>query len=336
MKPTDFATRLTAFLREYLPAQRNASPNTIKSYGQTFSLLLVHCRDQHGLAPDRVDLDRLTPEIILAFLADLEERRKCSIATRNQRLAAIRSFFRYLQDLEPGRLLQCQRILAISGKRAPVRTDVNHLVPQRMKQLLDGPDLRLSAGQRDAALLSLLYDAGLRVQELIDLTPAQVRLESPAQINVMGKGRKRRLVPLMARTGELLGMYLRKHNLDDPKRHKAPLFFNRQGKPLTRAGVRYIVRKYAQKMEPDAAGVHEQVTPHTLRHSKAMHLLQSGNPLVVIQSFLGHSDIRTTTTYAKADLQMTRAALEKTASATPEPPPPWKEEPDLLAWLRSL
>jgi len=336
MKPTNFALRLTAFLREYLPSYRNASPNTIKSYGRTFALLLVYCRERHGWSAHRLNLDSLTPEVILDFLDDLETHRHCAVATRNQRLAAVHSFFRYLQEVEPDHLLQCQRILAISCKRTPTQTNVYHLTPERMKQLLAQPGLDTLQGRRDTALLSLLYDAGIRVQELIDLKPAHVRLESPAQIRVMGKGRKCRLVPLMVATVELLRAYQHDQHLDTPERSQSTLFFNRHGNPLTRAGVRYIVHKHAKAIQTDYNDPSERVTPHTLRHSKAMHLLQSGNPLVVIQSFLGHADIRTTTIYAKADLNMTRAALQKTASVTPKDPPPWKRTPGLLDWLRSL
>jgi site-specific recombinase XerD len=334
MKPTDFANRLTAFLSEHLSAQRNASPNTIKSYGQAFALLLCYCRDHHRLSPQRVTLDHLTPEVILAFLDYLERRRHCSIATRNQRLASIRSFFQYLQDLEPARLLQCQRILAISGKRTPVSVTVDYLTPERMQALLARPSLTSRNGRRDAALLSLLYDAGLRVQELIDLSLADVRLDSPAQISVMGKGRKRRIVPLLSATIALLHAYLRDER---PQSAERPLFCNRQNGSLTRAGVSYILRKYGNRTVLQNGDRYEGVSPHTFRHSKAMHLLQAGNPLAVIQSFLGHSDIRTTTIYAKADLAMTRAALEKTVSAIPDAPlPSWIEKPDLLSWLRSL
>ena len=334
MKPTDLALRLSTFLGEHLPAQRNASPNTVKSYGQTFTLLLVYCRDRRQLPPQRLTLDQLTPEIILAFLDDLELQRKCSITTRNQRLASIRSFFRYLQELEPAMLLQCQRILAIPGKRAPASMIVNYLTPERMKTLLARPDMTSRNGRRDVAMLSLLYDAGLRVQELIDLPLAGVRLDTPAQVTVIGKGRKRRIVPLLSATVALLRVYLRDER---PEIADRPLFRNHQRMTLTRAGVRYIVRKYAETVEPGGCDHYERVSPHTFRHSKAMHLLQSGNPLPVIQSFLGHSDIRTTTTYAKADLEMTRAALEKTVSATPRASlPSWIEKPDLLTWLRSL
>lgn len=336
MKPTDCAMRLSSFLAKYLPTQRNVSPNTIKSYSQTFALLLVYCRDQRRLPPHRLTLDQLTPEVILAFLDHLESQRKCCVSTRNLRLASIRSFFRYLQEWEPARLSQCQRILAIPSKRGPVRTNINYLTPEQMKSLLACPDLTTRHGRRDVAMLSLLYDAGLRVQELIDLMQTSLRLDTPAQVTVTGKGRKRRIVPLLSATVQLLRTYLRNEPEAEAEsgRH---LFLNHQGTPFTRAGIRYIVRKYARAAKPDNGPVIGRVSPHTFRHSKAMHLLQSGSPLAVIQSFLGHADIQTTTIYAKADLQMTKAALEKAGSATPATSlPSWVEKPDILAWLRSL
>ena len=334
MKPTDFAIRLSSFLSEYLPAQRNASSNTIKSYAQAFALLLVYCRDRRRLPPQRLTLDGLTPEVILAFLDHLERQRKCCIATRNQRLASIRSFFRYLQEWEPARLPQCQRILAIPSKRGPTGAIFNHLMPEQMKSLLASPNLTTRKGRRDVAMLSLLYDAGLRVQELIGLTTTGLRLDTPAQVTVTGKGRKQRIVPLLPATVQLLRAYLRDEQHDESDR---PLFPSRQRMPFTRNGIRYIARKHARAIKQSNGPVVEKVSPHTFRHSKAMHLLQSGTPLAVIQSFLGHASIQTTTTYAKADLQMTRAALEKTASGTsPVSLPSWVEKPDLLAWLRSL
>jgi len=337
MKPTDLARRLTAYLSEFLPGQRNASPNTVKSYAQAFTLLLRHFRDHRKLSPERLTLDHLAPDAILEFLRTLEDGRNCCVRTRNQRLAAIRSFFRYLQALLPERLSQCQRILAIPPKRAPRNTTINHLTPTCMKALLAQPDQHTVRGRRDATLLALLYDTAMRVQELSDLTPGQLRLESPAHVNVTGKGRKRRLIPLLRATVALLRNYLAEQGLDAPETRSTPLFHNRQGQRLAPNGVRYIVRKYARRVEKSLGTARVQVTPHTFRHSKAMHLLQSGNPLVVVQSFLGHADIQTTTVYARADIEMTRAALASSPVATPKArTPSWEKQPGLLAWLQSL
>jgi site-specific recombinase XerD len=337
MKPTDFALILQKYLREYLPDQRNASPNTIKSYAMTFSLLARHFEDRQGIPPDRLALDHLTADAVRDFLRDLESGRGSCISTRNQRLAAIRSFSKFVQRAWPERLAQCQRIRAISGKRGPKSATIHHLTPECMKALLAQPDQCTARGRRDAVLLSLLYDAGVRAQELADLTPEKVRLDAPAQIVVTGKGRKRRTIPLMCAMVALLRPWMKEQGLDVPERRDEPLFRNPQGRRLTTNGIRHIVRKYADRMPAAAEAGQKRITPHTFRHSKAMHLLQSGNPLVVVQSFLGHEDIQTTTMYARADLEMTRAALAKAPGATPEAgPSSWCQKPGLLEWLRQL
>ena len=337
MNPTDFALILQKYLREYLPDQRNASPNTIKSYAMTFSLLARHFEDRHGIPPDRLALDHITVDAVLDFLRDLENGRGSSISTRNQRLAAIRALFKFVQRTRPERLAQCQRIRAISGKRGPKSAMIHYLTPERMKTLLAQPDQCTLRGRRDTALLSLLYDAGVRAQELADLTPGKVRLDAPAQIIVTGKGRKRRTIPLMRPTVTLLRPWMKEQGMDVPERQDEPLFRNPQGGRLTTNGIRHIVRKYADRMPATTELGQKRITPHTFRHSKAMHLLQSGNPLVVIQSILGHEDSRTTEMYARADLEMIRAALAKAPEATPRAgAPSWCRKPGLLEWLRQL
>jgi integrase/recombinase XerD len=335
MKHSDFATRLESFLREFLPAQRNASRHTIRNYGYAFLLLLEYFRTICSLPAHRLTLDHLTPESITGFLDWLERVRENGVNARNQRLAAIHSFFRYLQTRHPERLNQCQRILNLKSKRGQRKQVINHLSPKLVSDLMSGPDLKTKRGRRDATLLALLYDTGMRVQELCDLTPKCLRMEPPAHVSVLGKGRKHRIVPLMSDTVELLKTYLVEHDLTGEQHIHSPLFFNQQRKPLTRGGIRYILRKYASRLSLD--GIATVVTPHTLRHSKAMHLLQAGNPLVAIQSILGHADIRTTMIYASADLKMMRAALEKAPAVTPESEriPTWTE-PDTLVWLQNL
>jgi integrase/recombinase XerD len=337
MSPTDFATHLTAFLTHYLPAQRNVSPNTIKSYRDAFVLLLRYCRDVRRLAPDRLGLEQIDPPLVLEFLDHLEKERRCKARTRNLRLTAIHAFFRYLQTEEPGFLLRCQRILAIPLQRhAP--PSVEYLSPESLAAILRQPDLARRAGRRDAVLLSLLYDTGSRVQELIDLSVRDVRLESPAQVRITGKGRKTRVVPLMKSTVELLRDYLREQDLSGPERLDQPLFPNRYGGRLSRSGIRYLVAKYTERACATPPSVPlPKVSPHTFRHSKAMHLLQSDNPLVVIRDFLGHADLKSTEIYARADLDMKRRALDKASIKSPTPAlPPWQKDKGLLEWLTSL
>jgi integrase/recombinase XerD len=337
MRPTNFATHLTAFLTNYLPVQRNISPNTIKAYRDAFVLLLRYCRDARQVAPDRLSLEQIDPALVLEFLDHLEKDRRCTARTRNLRLTAFHAFFRYLQTEEPGFLLPCQRLLAIPLQRQVPR-GVDYLSPESLAVILRQPDLARRAGRRDAVLLSLLYDTGTRVQELIDLSVRDVRLESPAQVRVTGKGRKTRVVPLMNGTVELLDEYLREQGLSGPEQLDKPLFRNRFGERFSRSGIRYLVEKYTQcACATQTPPQLRKVSPHTFRHTKAMHLLQAGNPLVVIRDFLGHAAIKSTEIYARADLDMTRRALDKASEKSPTlEMPSWQKDKGLLEWLASL
>jgi integrase/recombinase XerD len=336
MKPNDFAIRLTAFLGQYLPAQRNVSPHTIKAYRDAFKLLLYYCRDRHGRSAERVSLDLLDASLVLAFLQYLQYQRHCSPRTCNHRLSALHAFFRYLQTAEPERMVQCQRILAIPLQRC-VQPALSYLSKEDLSAILAEPDLSTTRGRRDATLLSLLYDTAARVQELVDLSVGDVRLDTPAQVRLTGKGRKARVVPLLSATVALLSDYLEEHQLNRPERLPYPLFWNRRRERLTRSGIRYVLAKYAHRARTKNGNLPMKVTPHLLRHSKAMHLLHAGNPTTVIQAILGHADLRTTDIYARANLEMKRRALEKAAPGAPSVCcPTWQNNPDLLDWLRAL
>jgi site-specific recombinase XerD len=339
MTLTDFGQRLSAFLSDYLPAQRDLSPNTIRSYRDTFVLLLRYCRDVRGMNVEGLTLPMINAALITDFLNYLEQERHCRTATRNQRLAAIHAFFRYAQAEAPEALLECQRILLLPMKRHP-RTEIAYLSVEEITAVLRQPGRDTPQGRRDAVLLSLLYDTGARVQELVDLTVGDLRLETPAQVRLTGKGRRVRVVPLLPQMTKLLQSYLEEHHLLQAGRMDRPLFQNRYGQGLTRSGVRYLVQKYiaqARSIQP-SLGVH--VTPHVFRHTKAMHLLQAGNALVVIRNLLGHADVRTTEVYAKADMRMKRQALEKAAYLPPAAPegrdPSWLRDHSLLDWLTKL
>jgi len=232
--------------------------------------------------------------------------------------------------------VQCQQILAIPFQRC-ARPTVNYLSTEELSEILAQPDLATDHGRRDAVMLSVLYDTGARVQELVDLSVRDIRLASPAQIRLTGKGRKTRVVPLLSGTVELLAQYMREHRLNCPERMDSPLFFNRQGEHLSRSGVRYLLTKYTEDARKAKPGLPEKISPHTLRHSKAMHLLQAGNPATVIQAILGHADIRSTDIYARADMEMKRRALEKAAKMAPSGTlPSWQRDKGLMDWLRSL
>ncbi len=335
MKTDAFPKRLESFLREFLPSQRNASPHTIQDYGYAFALWIDFLNTAMNVPPDKVGFDHFTADIVARYLDWLEAERGNSIETRNHRLAAIRSFARYVQRRHPERIDQCQMIRAMRAKKGPKDSIVRYLTQEQISALLAGPDMTRRSGRRDATLLSLLYDSGIRAEELCLLTPERLRLEDPCHISVMGKGRKRRPVPLTRGTAALLRQYMEENALNDEAKRGSPLFFNQQRQRLTRGGVRYILRKYLPQLPAGDRG--ERISPHTLRHSKAMHLLQTGNPLVAIQSILGHAKIETTLRYAYADPEMIRRAMEKTPGHTPatEKIPRWRE-PETFAWLRNL
>lgn len=271
------------------------------------------------------------------FLQWLEDERNCKAATRNQRLAAIHSFFSFLMVEEPQYIQQCQQVLSIPMKKAD-KPPLMYLPLDSIKGLLEQPDRTTTQCKRDAVLLSLLYDTGARVQELVDLRVCDVALNDTVTIILTGKGGKSRIVPVMKPTGELLKQYIEGAGLSSPVYSRNPLFTNRGNKPLTRAGVTYILKKYAGQAQ--AAGVKDisdEITPHWLRHSKAMHLLQSGANLVYIRDLLGHSDISTTEIYARADEKIKRKALmEAYNSPISDELPTWKQDKDLLDWLKSL
>ena len=336
MKPTDFSVHLTAFLTHHLASQRNLSANTVRAYRDAFALFLRFCRDQRGIAPERLRLKHIDVPLVEAFLDHLEDDRHVSIGTRNHRLAALHSFFRYIQSEAPDHLLRCQRILAIPSRRQP-RKLVGYLSRELLVEILAQPDLGEPDGRRDAVLLSVLYDTGARVQELIDMTAGDVRLDQPAQVRLFGKGRKTRAVPLMDPTADLLRDHLRENGLDRPEKFDEPVFQNRRGGRLTRWGVRYILDKHVRAVREARPGFTQPVSPHTLRHTKGMHLIQAGVSIEIVRDFLGHQEVTTTQIYARANLEMKRKALEKVADSSTFPDvPSWQSDRALLEWLHAL
>jgi integrase/recombinase XerD len=336
MTPTPLAKSLQAFFTAYLPMQRNVSAHTIRSYRDMMTLLLRFCRDKKGLVVERLSLVQLDAALIIEFLDFLEIERHCSIRTRNQRLAALHAFVRYVQVEVPEYLLHCQRLLAIPFKRC-AQPILQHLSAEQVKAILAQPNVLTAKGRRDLVLLSLLYDSGARVQELIELSLAALRLEAPAQVRLTGKGRKIRIVPLLPNTALLLADYLREHGLDQPGGERRLLFANYHGEHLSRTSIRDMIQKYAGQARHQGTPIPNGISPHTFRHSKAMHMLQAGIPLVIIRDFLGHADITTSEIYARADLDMKRQALEKlTPVFTAPASPSWRDDPSLLAWLQAL
>lgn len=337
MKPTDFSRYLSDFLTRYLPGERGVSPNTILSYKDSFLLFVTFMQEGKCITAERLVLKSITKEVVVEFLDWLQNQRSCSNSTRNTRLAALHSFFRYLQYQNPENLHEWQKILSIRIKTTK-KQSVNYLTLDGIRLLLEGADTSTSKGRRDLALLSLLYDSGARVQEIIDLVPSMLRLDTPCTVKLVGKGNKARIVPLMQSQVKFVKLYMSENKLLGPFTNMHPLFYNSRKEKLTRAGISHILLKYANiAREKDAVLIPDKISCHSLRHSKAMHLLQSGVNLVYIRDILGHTSVQTTEIYARADSLKKREALEKAYSeVVPKEIPVWLAKNDVLAWLQGF
>lgn len=296
---------LRRYFYEYLVSQRDLSPRTIGNYRDTFRLLLEFLERRYRIKPDFVCVDDLDAPRVLTFLDDLERRRGNTARTRNARRAAIRSFLRYAAATNPLLLPVAQRVLAIPAKRFE-RASVGYLTREQIQAIIDSPDTTAFSGQRDRVLLLLLYNTGVRVSELAGLRIQDVSLESRMSIHVHGKGRKNRSVPLWRQTVKLLRGWLRQ--LDGAP--DSPLLPNARGNPMTRSGIAQRLRlavKRAASAQPSLRSL--RISPHLIRHTTAMHLLQSGVDLSVIAMWLGHETTQTTHQYLDADLEAKKQAL---------------------------
>lgn len=330
MKKTDFTKALTSYFSTYLPETCGVSPNTCNSYRDAFKLLLLYFQEEKGVPANSIELRMLNRNLASDFLDWLEAQRKVSVTTRNQRLAAMKAFAHYVQYRNPEYLENCTDIIAMRPKKheKPV---IPFLTEEELKALLTQPDPSTRHGLRDLTLLSLLYDSGARVQEITDLKLKDIRLTNPAMATLTGKGRKTRQVPLMKETCKLLDAYIRNFNLNSEPL-TSPLFFNQKGQALSRYGITYILKKYVSQAELDSDT--RKISPHVLRHTKAMHLLRAGVNMIYIRDFLGHVDISTTEVYARIDAEMKRKVFEeKVPNFTPNTTMPWEEDKDLLQWL---
>ena len=338
MAETDFARHVAGFLSRYLPGQRNVSTNTIASYRDAVKLFLLFCQTERKIEPDDIHIADVGPDFLSSYLDWLEHTRHCGVATRNQRLAAFKSFFHYVAAVDPEHLYACQRILGVPMKK-PARRSMSFFSPEGLHRLLSQPDTATHKGRRDHALLVVLYDCAARVQEICDLRVRDVRLEQPATVMLHGKGRKSRIVPISGKTASIMRAYLEERGwTDNGGTLDFPLFMNSRKTKLTRAGVAHILRRYVTGMAlADSREVPERVSPHCLRHSKAVHLLRSGVPLIYIRDFLGHVSVTTTEVYAKVDAEQKRRALEEAYEVpSQDPVPEWRNDKGLISWLSEL
>lgn len=324
-----------SFFRDYLQRLQGASTHTVRAYRDTLRLLFIYLADTKGCAVADLQISDLRVDAIAAFLTQLESVRANAVVTRNYRRAAIRSFCKHLIRVDLPHAEQYQRILALPAKksRQPLAT---YLEAEEVHAIIDQPDRHTALGQRDHGLLLFLYNTGAHISEALTVRCADLHLTPPRQVRLHGKGRKDRLCPLWPETTQALQCL-------PAVRNNTPgnfIFVNRQGEPLTRDGVAYLLRKYVTAAIPTAPTLQRRkITPHVLRHSCAVALLQSGVDITVIRDYLGHASVATTSRYLTTNLQMKRAALEafwERAGITPVNATPWQPSPDLLTFLASL
>lgn len=326
-----FGTLLTRFFTQRLMGQRHASPHTISSYRDTFRLLLQFAHARLKKAPAQLAWNDIDAPLISAFLDDLQTRRKITARSRNIRLTAIRSLFRYAAFELPAQSEQIQRVLAIPNKRC-VRKQVDFLTQPEVDALLAAPDPRTWSGCRDHAWLLLALQTGLRLSELTGLTCQDLHLDAGAYVHVLGKGRKERCIPLTKQTVAVLRAWM-KH---PPRGDGTVLFPNRLGQRMGSTGLQYLLAQHAATAQKACPSLKDKrVSPHKLRHTLAMELLHAGVETTVIALWLGHESVETTQIYLEADL-----ALKERILATTNPmngtPGVYRPDDQLLAFLNKL
>ena len=338
MKTTDFAYYLSKYFKTYMPGTQGLRKQSIRSYKNGFYVFFRYMKNVKGIVPDKITIDTFNVELLMEFLDYLENNGN-SVATRNHRLTVLRSFFNYIQLVDPEHILLMQQLLSVKHKKAPKPT-VNYLTIDGIKCILDAPLSTTRHGYRDMMLLATLYETGARVSEITGLTIGDIRFESPATALLHGKLGKSRIVPLSDELADKIQNYLSKEKLTGFEHRSRLLFTNHSGNMLTDAGVRYILKKYADSTRRERpALIPEKLTTHSLRHSKAMHLLQSGVDLIYIRDVLGHEHLKTTEIYAKTDSKQKRKAIEAAYCDLPDDSDfagDWNQDAGLMQWLDNI
>lgn len=311
MNKKTFSDMLEMFFLTYLPGELGLSSNTIRSYRDTFILFISYMDNVKKKSPEKIQFDDFSKDEILLFLKWLEDSNGNTANTRNQRLAALKSFSKMVMSKCPEYISKCTDILGIRAKKQ-IKDVIKYISFEELTCLLSQINTNTKQGRRDLVLISLLYNTGARVQELINLTPGDFRLDYPATVELLGKGNKKRFVPLDEPIAKLITGYMKEQGLSKVSKSNHPMFFNARHEALTNPGVTYIINKYV----PMVRAIHPEmltikITPHVFRHSRAMHLLQGKVPLPYIRDILGHVSVVTTEIYAKVDSKLKREALEK-------------------------
>lgn len=308
-KPQTLATLIESYFKQRLIAQRHSSPETIASYRDGLRLLVVFASECLHTAPEKLTVENLDRDVVLAFLDYLEQTRGNCIRTRNSRLAAIRSFFRYVAYLDPTAMGVVQRVLAIPEKRT-VKPILGYLTREELDVLLGVPDRNSRQGRRDYALLLFMARTGARVSEAVGVNASDLRLNRPYEVMLRGKGGKERLTPMRADLVDVLNTLCEEMSV--APNAVTPIFVGMAGKRLTRHGVMHLMRRTVPMAVAQMPALAKKtITPHTLRHTTAMHLLQDGVDLNMVRSWLGHVNLNTIHQYVEADVEMKRRILEQ-------------------------
>jgi len=331
-----FSYIVTAFFTNYLAAERGLAVNTIVGYSYCMRLLINFACDRFGVEPEKLAINQLSRELIIEFLDYLETTRLNVESTRNQRLAAIKTFFHFLARNVPEMMHLNATVQAIQEKKVEQKPP-SSMTMAEVNAILAVPDPDTLLGVRDRALLQLMYNSGARVQELADLTFADVRFQTPFTVTLTGKGRKTRVIPLWDKTVTMINHYIQRRQRSGVKSDH--LFVNHRGNPLTRFGIERMVTKHARQAAPECPSLcGRAITPHVYRHTAALHLLEATNDMFIVKDWLGHADIRTTNRYLEVSVERKRAALEKFPPPDGDAPPeqPHWKQPELMAFLSRL
>ena len=305
------------YLKIYLPKQRKLSPNTIRSYREALELMVDFIKEQNNIPLGDVTFEMLTAETVLGFLDYLEAERGCSIATRNNRLAAIRAFLKFAADRDVTTVIYLNELKKVPVKKPEEIEVIGYMSKEAISAIVEQAADSKPKGLRDKFFMILMYDTGARLQEMIDLKLCDLRISKTSTVTLHGKGGKIRTVPIMEKTVLYLRRHLSAFHQDVSLSSAVPLFYSEihgQKKPLTGRRIRYLVKDYGVKARAICPNVPENVHPHLFRHSRAMHLYQQGMDLTLVSQWLGHANLETTLVYAHADTEHKRKAI---SAATP-------------------
>ncbi len=318
------------FLLEHLVAERNLARNTQVSYRDTLALLLPFASKHGGHAIDRMTVEDLTSSLVRKFLDHLEHDRQCSGVTRNQRLATIRSLARFIGMNSPVHVAWCAEIRATPFKKT-AKTEIGYLEKAEMDALLAQPDQRAPLGNRDHALLLFLYNSGARADEAAKATIGSLLLGAPSSVRLHGKGNKYRTCPLWSITAKSLSQLVANREKSES------VFLNRSNQPLTRFGIHRLVAQYAEQASRTVPSMAtKRVSPHTIRHTTAVHLLRAGVDINTIRAWLGHVSLDTTHVYAEVDMEMKAKALARVDISDLQTKPLQRPLPSLMTFLKAL